>query len=296
MNKSNFFIIGAPKCGTTAFAQILSTHPNICISEPKEPHYFDVDYPENQDIYVDNYFSSAHDGQLLGEATPSYLMLPYVPWRIRDYNCDSKIIVLLRNPVERAFSSWWMLYSRRMETLHFLDALKAELDQGDIFGADNLKDNWQNQVRAIRSGDELPIRTYLESGYYAKHLKRYFEIFPRANIKVIFSSDLRSSPVQTVKSTLDFLGLERSSEVKFSVQSNRAVGVRATTIIHMLKVLGLMKLRHVFPGHIRNYLKLILSDMGEVPVLSEEQRAVVGKYFIGPNKELSDLLSVELPF
>lgn len=296
MKKTDFFILGAPKCGTTSFAQILGSHPGICVSEPKEPHYFDVSFPNGIDSYINSCFSGGHEEQLFGEATPSYLMLPYVANRIKSFNADAKLIVIIRNPVERAFSSWWMLHSRGMEKLSFLEAISAELNQGNIFESASLDKLWIEQVKAIKAGRELPLRTYLEAGYYSKHLKRYYDLFPEENIKVIFTSDLKDSAEKVVNDTIGFLGLESSPDVNFSIQSNKALGGGAAKVLRIVRFLGLMKLRSVLPENIREALKAKLSKAGDPATLSDRDRKEVATYFSRTNAELESLICRKVPF
>jgi hypothetical protein len=294
MTKTHFFIVGAPKCGTTSLAEMLASHPGLCVSEPKEPHFFDVDYPERHDQYMRTCFSKAKEGQLLGEATPSYLMVPYVANNIRNYNPDAKIIILLRDPVDRAFSSWWMLKSRGMEKLKFIEAIEAEFSEKGVFHRSNIEKIWAEQVNAIKAGAPLPLRTYLEAGFYAKHLKRYYEMFPSENIKVILTVDLKNHPEKVLNEIIKFLGLEQSSHVNLFVESNRAVGSSAEPILRALRSLGLMGVRHFLPQRARNSLKSKLSSFGATPSLTEEERLKASGYFSDANSKLEMLLDRKL--
>ncbi len=110
--RPGFLILGSPKCGTTALARLLDAHPDVAMSTPKEPHFFDAHYERGFEHYAT---WPAHG--IAGEATPSYLLVPYVAERIKADLPDAKLIAILRHPVERAFSSWWMFHARGMEPL-----------------------------------------------------------------------------------------------------------------------------------------------------------------------------------
>lgn len=128
--KVDFTICGTQKSGTSALDAYLRDHPQICMAGRKELHFFD-----NEDLFQNNApdysvyhssFSPSQRHQLLGEATPSYMYWHGAAERMRQFNAGMKLIVLLRNPVERAFSHWNMERLRNVEPLSFRDALQNE--------------------------------------------------------------------------------------------------------------------------------------------------------------------------
>jgi hypothetical protein len=140
--KVDFIIVGAQKGGTTALASFLAQHPGIFILEIKEAHFFDItrkyyDSKARSAPYGDYHrlFARAKPNQLWGEATPSYMFLPFVPRRIHEYNPAVKIIFLLRDPVMRAFSHFSMQRSRRWETHSFAAAVAMEFVRVHLFWA-----------------------------------------------------------------------------------------------------------------------------------------------------------------
>ena len=124
MSLPTFFVVGSPKCGTTALAQMLAAHPDVFLSEPKEPHFFDAHHDNGLQPYMEQHFAGWSGAGVAGEATPSYLAVPYVPARIRSAIPGARLIAILRNPVQRAYSSWWMFHARGMEPLSFEAAIR----------------------------------------------------------------------------------------------------------------------------------------------------------------------------
>ena len=240
------------------------------------------------------YFSDGKDGSIKGEATPSYLMIPYVPSRIYQEFGKVKIIVLLRDPVERAFSSWWMLYSRGMERLNFSDAIKEDYGNSSIWSDPDLEKFWIDHIHCLEKGKALPLRTYLESGYYYKHIERYFRYFGRDNVKVVFSDELQNNYELIMADILKFIGVEDFDSMPNLSRENEASGSGSVYLLRFSQKLGLQRVRRFLPNSLINLLKKGLSRIGEKPVLDSSTRSEVKKYFVDSNKELEHLLGVDL--
>ncbi|RGP41822.1 hypothetical protein BPTFM16_02131 [Altererythrobacter insulae] len=291
----DFLVVGAPKCGTTALAEAIGAHPDVAVSVPKEPHFFDAHYDADTSDYISTVFRSGTAARIRGEATPSYLMVPWVASRVAQHYPKAKIIACLRNPTERAFSSWWMLYSRGLEKLNFEDAIAAELAQGELLTRADAPEIWRRQIDAISRGTELPVRTYLEAGYYAKHLGRWFEVFPSEQVHVIFSSELHRSRDKTLEKIWDLLAVERWSPPPSEKQKvNEAFGGSARLVLRSAQSLGLMRFRRIVPESYREPVKAILSKMGSKPSLDKIMRAKLNEHFQDQNSKLEQLLSVDL--
>lgn len=290
----DFFIVGAPKCGTTALAKLLNDHNEVQFSKEKEPHFFDYAYQEGINFYLKKYFSDSKEESIKGEATPSYLMIPYVPSRIYQEFGKVKIIVLLRDPVERAFSSWWMLYSRGMEHLNFRDAIKEDYEKSAIWKDPDLEKYWIDHINCLNKGQPLPLRTYLESGYYHKHIDRYFRYFGRDNVKIVFSDELQKNYEMTMSDILKFIGVKDFNSMPSFSRENEASGSGSIYFLRLSQKLGLQRIRRFFPNSLITFLKKGLSRIGEKPVLDSSMRSEVKKYFVDSNKELEQLLGIDL--
>lgn len=126
--KVNFIIAGTQKGGTTALSAFLNQHPQISFAQVKEVHFFDTDYlfkapPPPYHIYHRHFKNKS--GCIFGEATPIYMYWNPAIKRIKDYNPDMKLIFILRNPIERAYSHYIMEYKRDAETLSFSEAIRV---------------------------------------------------------------------------------------------------------------------------------------------------------------------------
>ena len=124
---SNFFILGAGRRGTTSLYQYLSQHPDVLMSTPKEPVFFEAEYENGLAYYRDRYLKGWNGESALGEARPANLLLPYVAPRIRENFPDAKLVAILRNPVDRAYSHWWVKYCDGIEKRAFVAAVEENL-------------------------------------------------------------------------------------------------------------------------------------------------------------------------
>lgn len=176
--KIDFLVVGAEKSGTTTFHQILSKHPDICLPGCKETYFFLVDeyFAKGFDFYLEH-FSKCNGKKVRGEVCPAYMYWDYVPERIRNVlGTDVKLIFILRNPVDRAYSHYLMNFYRfGIEKEAFVYALNLE------------------PQRISKSWKDRHLYSYVNRGFYAKQISRYLEFFPRDNMKfIIFEDFLRN--------------------------------------------------------------------------------------------------------
>ncbi len=123
----SFFVVGAAKSGTTSLHVYLDQHPDIFMSKPKEPFFFEAEYDRGPEYYYRRYFGGWDGQREVGESRHRNLYFPYIPARIHQYNPEALILAILRNPAERAISHWWHWYARGKEDLGLFDALQADL-------------------------------------------------------------------------------------------------------------------------------------------------------------------------
>ena len=195
----NFLIIGAPKAGTTSLYQYLRQHPDVFMPANKEPYYFAKTRTEQELSDYLELFAARHNARAVGEASTNYLFRPQAPRLIHAYNKEMRLVAVLRNPVDRAFSQYHHNIKLRLEPhVTFEDALAAE-EAGDI-------DRW--------------FLKYVEMGLYAQQLRRYLEVFPREQILVILYDDLRTQLPAIVKRLFGFLGVDDEFAADVSVRHN----------------------------------------------------------------------------
>ena len=205
----DFVIIGAQKCGTTSLYSFVVKHPSIAPASQKEVHYFSVRYKFGEQWYRSNFptnLSRRHfykkTGQKLlsGEASPAYIFYPTVPDRMREILPDIKLIAILRNPVDRAYSQYHHNIRHNNETLSFEKAI--ELEEERCAG---------ERERLISDSDFVPVHyrrhSYLARGIYADQLKNWFKHYSKKQFLILTTEDLRKNPQQALDQVFDFLGL-----------------------------------------------------------------------------------------
>lgn len=193
--KLDFIIAGAQKCGTTALHYFLQKHPQITLGDQQETHFFDDDAhfasePVDYDA-LHRHFPKLSRVKVAGECTPHYLYYRPAMQRICNYNPAIKLLILLRNPIERAFAHWNMQRFKGREPLDFLDAVKIE------------------NKRVTR---DSPLQTrrfsYVDRGFYARQLERVWRFFPREQVKVIKTEEFRARHRETLRGVFQFLGVK----------------------------------------------------------------------------------------
>ena len=202
----DFIIVGAQKAGTTSLFSYLRQHAAIRMSYVKEVHYFDHNHHRGERWYRSHFpFSkSLPTGTLVGEASPYYLVHPHAPRRIRELLPSTKLIALLRNPVERAISHYFHERSRGREPMGLRDALRAEEERN---GAE-----WDRMLRD--DGYISPthhIYSYKQRGAYVDQLERYLEWFDRGQILIMQAERLFADPGTAVVQICAFLGIAPDS-------------------------------------------------------------------------------------
>lgn len=192
----DFVVAGAQKAGTTAVHRYLESHPQLVFGEQKELHFFD-----DEDLfgtgktpdpvhYEKRFPARARDPDVVvGEVTPIYVYWPPSPGRIAAYNPDMRVIVLLRDPRDRAWSHYHMEFGRNWEDLPFPQAVAKEL------------------ARVVRDGSPDRVRSYVTRGLYAQQLVRLWGFVPREQTLLVRHERLEDSPAEVVAEICDFLGV-----------------------------------------------------------------------------------------
>lgn len=199
----NFLIIGSAKGGTTSLYYYLNQHPQVYMSSVKEPRFFALEGEElnyqNPDKGInetsitdlDSYrllFSRVNDEIAIGEASPLYLYSQKAAERIKHYIPDAKLIVILRDPAERAYSCYMHLVREGFETLSFADSLKEE--------ANRIRNNWAH------------LWHYRQAGYYYVQLKNYYDMFNHNQIRVYLYEDLDQDSTAVIQDVYSFLNVD----------------------------------------------------------------------------------------
>lgn len=195
-------ILGAQKAGTTTLFHALAQHPQTQPSRTKEVHFFDQNYSLGLDWYRYHFprLRPSDEKALRFESSPYYLFHPCVPRRVRQHLPAARFIVLLRDPVARAYSHYWHERSRGREPLSFAEAVAAESKRvGDA-------------EQRLLCGDLVYSRAhhrhaYVARGHYAAQLRRWYELFPPERFLVLESEAFFEAPERELARVADFLGL-----------------------------------------------------------------------------------------
>jgi hypothetical protein len=292
MRKPDFFIVGAPKCGTTALYRCLQEHPEIFVPPNKEIHYFGTDlysptYLRNSEQYL-NLFADAKTEKRVGEASVWYLYSKRSASEIKNFCPDARIIIMLRNPADMIHS----LHSQRLfigseDLADFEEALNAEEDR--------------------KAGRRLPKFPYLveglfyrEVGKYSEQVRRYLNTFAPDRVKVIIFDDFNKAPAETYRETFEFLNVDRSFEPQVRVvNANKQVRSKAlrslldnppTLLRKVVRPITTQSFRHRL---FRAGREMNTKYVPRVPMRAELRRELQ-RHFAEDVKKLSEILHRDL--
>ena len=207
--KPNFLIIGAARCGTSALYDYLRQHPCVAPAFTKEIYFFDQHFRKGMFWYrgffptiLEKYYAKyiRKTDLITGEATPCYIFHPHVPKRVFKSNPKAKLIVLLRNPVDRAYSFYYHRIQFGLESLSFEDAIQKEEERlrGEL-------------EKMLKKDDYFSFNrqnySYLSRGIYVDQLKNWMDLFPREQILILRSEDFFKDPSETFRQVTKFLNL-----------------------------------------------------------------------------------------
>lgn len=214
MTLPNFLIVGAAKSGTTALHMILNEHPQIFMSTTKELHYFS--YPETSKLTqgpdtfkrvavsslaeYETYFDAVQNELAVGEASPSYLYFPVCAERIKSLIPKTKIIAILRNPVERAYSSYLHAIRDGWENVGFKEALQLESDR-------------------IKAGWDI-VWHYQAAGFYADRVRAYQTLFDADQLQICLYDDLVRRPAVLIRELFTFLEVDPEFVPHYNLRPN----------------------------------------------------------------------------
>lgn len=291
----NLLIIGAAKAGTTTIYEQLKHHPEIFMSPVKEPNYFVIkrkgfsfkantvarSYQNSFTYNLNDYtklFKNSREKKIIGEASPIYLYDKEAPSEIKEVIPSVKLIVILRNPVERAFSNFAMHHvGGGLETTqNFIEALALEEERK--------KENWWWGFY------------YKEAGLYAQQLKRYFSTFDKHQILVLFFEDLKNNPEIFFENIYKFLGIN-----KYSFE-NIYKKYKVTRIPRFKFLENLLN-----NSRINSFVEIIINkkykqNLGNIirkfnnynPKINKQEYNYLVNYYIKDIKELEKILDVDL--
>lgn len=274
--KVNTFIVGAPKAGTTSLHYYLSQHQNVSMSSVKEPNFFSSKevstlYYDSKSINSTTLYHAlfSEDKKVIGEASVSYLFYEDVPKRIYDYNDEAKIIIMLRDPVQRALSHY-LMDSR----LGFCDKDLKEI---------------------ISRKEAYPqfFQQFVELGLYHDQLERYLSVFGKDKVKIVFYSDFKKDTPRIMDDITAFLELEKM-EYNYTIQ-NPFLSPTSPFISFLYKFKFIRKsVKFLLSKKSVEMIKKIFFLKKTKPVFSDELKSNIRAYFLADIEKLEKLLEVDL--
>ena len=283
----NLFIVGAPKAGTSSLYTYLDSIPGIFMSMPKEPNYFSVKtISENSHTvmkpirdkskYLD-LFKKVKDEKIIGEASPSYLSDPEAPKLIHEIVPDAKIIISLRDPVERTFS-YYLMFIR------------------GGFMKDSFHHEVQKALKLVRIYNQRSLR--LETGLYAEDIQRYHDIFGPEQVKIIIFEEFINDVKKTMKDILSFLDIYYELN-EFDVEAYNKFGVPRSPISQFILRRGNVRrlaARFMSPSIRRILKEKILLKNEPKPEMPDEDREILRNFYREDVYKTEKILKQKLPW
>ncbi|MCS6917802.1 MAG: sulfotransferase [Chitinophagales bacterium] len=303
----NFFIVGAAKSGTTSLYEYLKQHPEVYMAPIKETHHFSTDIDPasfrpnyarslNKDLsrwlqgdmkegifhaFVQDWnqyvqlFRLAENQKAIGEVTNSYLYSSEAAANIRRKFPDARIIMMLRNPADRAFSHYLMDLRIGYETADFMTALKKDMARNPKgWGISNM---------------------YIEIGQYARQVKRYLDTFPADRVRIYLFDDFVKNAEAVVKDLFRFLGVNDQVAIDFGRKYNPSF-IPRNRLVQLLNTQKRMRdwIKGALPRSLRRRAKTALFTDKNLPRLQPDERRFLIEIFADDIRELSRLIDRDL--
>lgn len=207
MKIPNFFIVGAPKCGTTAMNDYLDQHPDVFMAH-KELHYFGNDLQAKNRISEQEYlqyFKNAVNEKIIGEASVWYLFSSTAAKEIKSFSPGAKVLIMLRSPVD-------VLYS--LHSQHLYDGNEDILDFESALALDDERKTGRNLAKSV---DFFKVPAYKDSVLFSNQVQRYLDVFGRQNVHIILYEDFAKDTEKTVQEVFQFLGIDTRTRIKYNL-------------------------------------------------------------------------------
>ena len=265
--KVSVFIVGAPKCATTTIHGFLDSCEGIFMSHPKELNYFSAASIRQQSLYYDEdiidseksyneIFKSASESQILGESSVSYFYYDSVPAKIYEYNPASKIVIVLRNPIERAYS-------------HYL------MDSRLGYCSKKL-------VEIVRNPNNNPLhyQQYIKISQYTKQVTRYLKTFGSDNVHLIIQERFRNNPEKELQKLCQFLNISFPESSYNLISKNVFKLPRNSVVAGIYKNIYVRRIMRSFlPDALNGQLKKLFFRVGPKPVLDKNLHSILSSLF-----------------
>jgi hypothetical protein len=284
MNRPNFFIVGTPKAGTTSLYYYLEEHPDIFMSPIKETNYFSFDEIKSQGLFYNEehissqsqyleQFKEVKNEKAIGEASVSYLYYPAVTSKIKEFNPESKIIIVLRNPVERGFSHYLMDRRLGFVTLSYEEIVS---------------------LKTQHPKSELYFQQYVALGQYYEQVKRYLTLFGEKQVKILYYEDIVKDIEKVIKELYTFLEVDST----YTPDSNQEYNVYSSPKNFLMQKLYAQKkvrriAKKIFGSNVQTQIKDYFFSKDK-PVLNKNLKAELIEIYKENIYKTSELLKKDL--
>ncbi|MCD4793932.1 MAG: sulfotransferase domain-containing protein [Bacteroidales bacterium] len=267
MNLPTFILAGAQKAGTTSMFNILKQHSQIFLPKTKEIHFFDINknYKQGIDWYA-GHFKDSENYICRGEVTPNYMFADYVPERI--YNSsrkDIKLIYILRNPADRAFSHYKMRVGRGFEKNPFKYSVKLN-------------------VKELNLKSKETDHNYITRGFYSEQIKRYLEYFEIKNMFfILFEEDFLSNRKKTIQNLLKFLQVNENEKIGIDIQSipgGKSKSEKANKILNTPHPINQFAKKIIPSKKLRTNIKYFITKLNQKPTADKSELEEIRPFLI----------------
>ena len=266
----SFLIIGGSRSGTTSLFAHLIEHPNIIPGSMKEVYFFQY-FTNNKTSFYRSQFPIKRKNLITCDSTSSYFVHPLIPARVHKLLPSAKLIVILRNPVERAYSEFHYTVALGLElTENFEDVIKSELKRIEI-------GNKKPELKIENTNYKHFTFSHLRDGLYAQHLERWLKFFSKEQLLVLHTKDLYTNLDQTLSETFEFLNLPKY-QIENRIEKNKIDKIRPLA------------------GHEQNVYKNIdsktrtLFNVQNYPEMKPETRKFLQDFFRPHNEKLFKMI------
>lgn len=288
MKKPNFFIIGAPKCGTTSLASWLGEHPDVYMSNPKEPQYFNTDYitlgrPKSIKEYEQLFAAASDSYKAVGEASTGYLRSKFAIPAIINYSPAAKFIVCLRNPIEMVQSMHSQLVKMGTE---------PEISFERAWALQSFRQEGKYVPFACNDKNVL---LYGNTCLLGQQMNRLFKTVHKEQVLTIFLEDMKANAGKEYRRVLGFLEVEDGARKHFPVENVRAVP-RFSFLSRAVRLAGIAKIRMGIRGRfgIGSKISRLNNRKSKAGTLSPGMEAELRAYFKEDISLLSSITSRDL--
>lgn len=280
--KPNFVVVGAQKCGTTSIYNYLNENPAVFVPHVKETNFFSDSnlFDKGKAYYLSKYFNSNNRYKIVGEVCPAYLSNLNAPERIYKTFGKIKIVIILRNPIDRAYSNFIMRRARQQEQRSFEEAVNSEIEVLNGLG---------NEERVEIS----PGNDYLYNSLYARHIRPYIDLFGFDSICFLSFDKLCMDSRRFMDELYDFLGCKQNVTNAHNKKYNVASRARSTRLELLIRNDFRFKsyLKSIIPSSLKNRI----IDWNSLPIqkdpIPEKTRQKLDLFFRDENYRLAKMLN-----